>query len=241
LRAQGISTLDKIIISHAHKDHYDGIYTLIEAGIQVHEVRINFPLEAVCERDRGTGGCDLRDLTRLRKFLMANSVFVAPIRAGDSYYSTGGVQLIVKEVFDGEHTPVGPTDINDTCAVLKRTPGGTSALFAGDLNRHIGEYLAKNGKDLSADILKVPHHGSESLAPNSFFDRVHPKAALVPAPSWLWEGERTHRVREYLKAKNIPTYVNGRDGNVTVTFTDSGYSITSSQAPPTSHKPVSSR
>jgi competence protein ComEC len=109
--------------------------------------------------------------------------------------------------------------------------GSIKALFTGDLNTRLGEWLATSKFDLKADLLKVPHHGTDGLAPNSFFDRVAPKAALVPSPQELWYSLRSKRAREYFKGNDIPTYVSGIDGTVKVTITADKFEIKTSTTP----------
>ena len=48
---------------------------------------------------------------------------------------------------------------------------------------------------LKADILKAPHHGTEVLAENEFFETVRPSVMVVPSPKALWLSERSRRVR----------------------------------------------
>jgi beta-lactamase superfamily II metal-dependent hydrolase len=81
--------------------------------------------------------------------------------------------------------------------------------------------------DLAADILKVPHHGTESAAPDIFFDRVGPKAALVPASRTLWLSVRSKRIRTYFAEHHVASYVSGIDGDVTVFMRDGSFSIES--------------
>ena len=97
-------------------------------------------------------------------------------------------------------------------------------LFTGDLNRKLGGWLAKSN-EIHADILKVPHHGTEGLAPNSFFNAVAPKYALVPSTQQLWCSKRSSRVRSWFKSRKTPVFVNGFHGHVTVRFSDSGIEI----------------
>jgi beta-lactamase superfamily II metal-dependent hydrolase len=71
----------------------------------------------------------------------------------------------------------------------------------------------------------MPHHGTEGCAPDVFFDRVRPKAALIPAPRELWLSERSIRMRTYLARHAIPAYVSGIHGHVTVTLTENAFAI----------------
>ena len=71
---------------------------------------------------------------------------------------------------------------------------------------------------MKADLMKMPHHGTESLAPNSFFDRVDPKFVLVPGSVRIWCGELGARPRKWVEGKGIPTWVSGNSGHVRVDF-----------------------
>ena len=85
--------------------------------------------------------------------------------------------------------------------------------------------MATSGFDLKADLLKMPHHGTEGLAPNEFFAKVDPKVAMVTSPKELWFSLRSKRAREWCAERKIPAYVNGLCGTVEVEMNDSGYVI----------------
>jgi competence protein ComEC len=127
---------------------------------------------------------------------------------------------------------VGRTDVNDTSVLLLLSHGRTKALFTGDLNMALGAHLAQEGSRIEADILKVPHHGAESVAPNAFFDRVAPRLALAPCPTTLWSSDRNQRVREHLRGKGVETLVSGLNGDVAVRLGSRGYSATVEKATP---------
>ena len=128
---------------------------------------------------------------------------------------------------DGIHTPVGKTDVNDMSAIMLLSNADMRALFTGDLNLALGSFLA-DSKDtrLKAQFLKMPHHGAENLAPNSFFDWVNPSVVIVPAPEKLWLSERSSRARNWAAAKMVGTYVTGSEGSVTVLLRPDRYDIT---------------
>jgi len=106
--------------------------------------------------------------------------------------------------------------------------GPSRALFTGDLNHRLGAWLASGPFDLSAHILKVPHHGTAGIAPPEFFDRVGARVALVPSPRNLWFSLRSKLARDYYATRTIPAFVSGIHGDVTVTFTSEGFRVDSS-------------
>jgi len=58
-------------------------------------------------------------------------------------------------------------DLNNYSAVLKLTYGDTSFLFTGDAEAESESEMLAAGYNLSADVLKVGHHGSSS-GPESY-------------------------------------------------------------------------
>lgn len=235
LARHGVRHLNLVVISHFHKDHYNRLRDFIEAGIRVDRVAVNVPVERsiiLAERPRGY---DPLDVQALLQFLRERQIPYFTPREGQRLIgivlSDGRVvALDVICLYDGEHTPVGETDTNDTSIILRLSDGGTRALFTGDLNWKLGSWLAQSKFDLAADILKAPHHGTERAAPDEFFDRVHPKAVLVPAPKALWLSIRSKRIRTYFSEHHIPAYVSGIDGDVVVSLWDGGFSIETGNA-----------
>ena len=129
----------------------------------------------------------------------------------------GGATLEVVQQLDASGPPVGSIDVNDTSTVLQFDVDDTSVLFSGDVNEAAGMRLVEHGLDLRDTVLlKVPHHGAESLPPDEFFDAIDPDYAFVPADETLWAHERTARTRAWLEAHDVPTFVSGEVGNVTV-------------------------
>ena len=70
-------------------------------------------------------------------------------------------------------------DENNTTVVYKLNYGKTSCLFTGDITS-IAEFgLINENKDIEADILKVPHHGSEYSTSKEFVETVNPEYAVI--------------------------------------------------------------
>lgn len=224
MNQNNIKSADKIFISHAHKDHYNGIFGLIGSGVKIGTVYFNIPDKEVCDREK-PWGCDYDHVLHTIKFIRDRNIPVETLNAGDTFHPQDNAVLKVLAVYDGSNSPVGKTDINDASAIMKLSYGNITVLFPGDLNRNLSEYLIKAGYDVKADILKVPHHGAEGVATNNFFDTVSPKLALVPAPKDLWLSDRSKRIRDYFAGKNVPVLVSGIDGDVTVILYKDKYEV----------------
>jgi competence protein ComEC len=71
-------------------------------------------------------------------------------------------------------------DNNSSC-VLRITNGYKTILLTGDIEKLAENDLVKwDGKNLAADILVAPHHGSKTSAMNEFIDDVNPSIVLFP-------------------------------------------------------------
>lgn len=224
LQKMGVKKIDTVFITHPHKDHYLGLLALLESGIPITTVYMNEVSRIACGAEMPFG-CDYEELINYRAMLKSNKVEVLEAKAGMIFDLGFASSLKILYAFDGVHTPVGLTDINDMSYIMRLKHGFTTALFTGDLNAKLGNYLAQKGQDLKADILKLPHHGTEGAAPDSFYDAVSPKAVLVPSPALLWCSARSARMKNWVESRKIPSYVNGFSGNVTVSMNLFGFQI----------------
>jgi competence protein ComEC len=224
LQRRGVKKIERVFLSHLHKDHYAGLTAILDAGIEVCDVFVNRPDPSVCDAEV-PWGCDSAHIDAMLEALKEKGVPVTGVERGQVVYDKDGVRLQVLHAYDGVTTPVGRTDVNDTSILMSLEYGRTRVLFTGDLNAPLGTYLASHATDLKADILKVPHHGTEAVAPNEFFDRVGASLALVPSPRRLWLSERSERVRWYFEKAGTRTLVSGIDGHVTIRIRKDGFKV----------------
>lgn len=229
LKARKIDRLDMVVLTHFHWDHYGKLRDIIDGGVKVERVVLNLPASRELADVEKPWGCNWEDVQALLRYLSDRKITYFIPRIGERLIEVrrDGVvsTLDVVCVYDGVDTPVGKTDINDTSIILRLTHGPTKVLLTGDLNQKLGAWLATSGFDLKADLLKMPHHGTEGLAPNEFFEKVAPKAVLVPSPKELWFALRSKRAREWCAERKIPAYVNGICGTVTVEMSATGYEV----------------
>ena len=234
LQKEKVKRLRLVVVSHFHLDHYGRLKDFIEAGIAVERVAINLPGDRrLADRER-PWGCDWDHVQALLAFLKEKGIPYFTPKAGERLVEVRhkDVLTVLDTVclYDGINTPIGETDLNDTSIILRFTHGKTRALFTGDLNLALGTYLATSDFDLKADLLKAPHHGTEGMAPNEFFQRVDARAVLVPSPLELWFSLRSKRARDFFEEAKVPAYVSGIHGNVTVRFTGSDFKIETERA-----------
>ena len=111
--------------------------------------------------------------------------------------------------------------------VLRLTCGDFSALFTGDLEGSGLKGLLRSGEDLSADLLKIPHHGSKNSYDEDFYRAVDADAVIISVGKNSY-GHPAESVVEYWPRHYADLYRTDEDGAVTVTVDPKGsYEITS--------------
>ena len=64
------------------------------------------------------------------------------------------------------------SDANNTSIILRIDYGSTSFLFVGDAEREAEQAVLNSNSDLSATVLKVGHHGSDTSSSYVFLREV---------------------------------------------------------------------
>lgn len=231
LDKRGITHIDDLIITHAHRNHYEGIGSLLEHLKGIKRVYFNLPPKSRCDQETWSTGCDYEHVLATRETIKSAGVSLLELRTGQSFYNEGAdIELKVVYVHDGLSPPIGETSINDTSAVTYLRFGKVSVFFSADLDKDVGAYIAKHLALPQADILTAPHHGVESAAPNEFLAKINAKVLMVSVAKKHWLGKRGDRIRLFAEQHKMPVYVTGIHGNVTVRLRRDGYDITTEKA-----------
>lgn len=174
LRARRRAYLDIVVLSHPHPDHYAGLLALAPS-VGIGEFWYGVPPSEVPAPDGTTR--DVGGFSRLFERLRARGI---PMRAvGELCQGTPATPGYTIEVL-GPCPDIAPEQgANDNSLVLRIQSGDRAALFPGDAERWAEARLMLTDRMLSADFLKVGHHGSRSSSTPEFVARVHPRVASV--------------------------------------------------------------
>jgi len=221
--ALGIKAIDHFFVSHPHRDHYEGLIALLDAGITVSNLHIRIPPKHICDREI-PWGCDMKDIRSFMQKAIDHGISIHHPEVGFLYQVTPNSTLEILHAQEDD-LPSDTIDVNDLSLIMKWSINDTTVLFTGDLNRKVGTILSGDPR-MRSDFLKMPHHGARSIAPNEFFDQVDPDYVVVPGPKWIWCGERGTQARDWVERKKLPVWINGIDGNIKVDFFDDRIVIT---------------
>ncbi|OAT23268.1 DNA internalization-related competence protein ComEC/Rec2 [Proteus myxofaciens] len=103
---------------------------------------------------------------------------------------------------------------NNSSCVIKVTDGKRHILLTGDLEKEGEAQLLRLKKhQLNADILQVPHHGSQTSSTLAFIHAVSPKFALVSVARyspWRLPSDTVHRRYKKEAIKWLTTSISGQ-------------------------------
>ncbi len=163
LQKNGISSIDHVLITHAHNDHYGGVFSVfdnIEVGnlittdeFQSRKIWDRISLEIETER------CSVLTVTDTTHISFDEIKFKI-IHPDRSYKDN---------------------NINNLSIVVRLDYGDLSVLFTGDAEHEVEEYLIKKYPEfLDCDVLKVGHHGSKTASSPAFIKAVDPQYVIIP-------------------------------------------------------------
>lgn len=202
LLAHGVTRLDAVVSTHPDRDHIGGLFSVLEA----------MPVDRVLLSGHASG----RPLEAgLIELCDALDVPVERLHRGDQM-RLGGARLEVLHPPPGSYVPAS---VNDGGVVMRVSwddaeHGRFSALLTGDIEQ--GAEALLSGSDCSADILRVPHHGSHTSSTPAFIAAVKPKAAIVSTRQTRQRKAMGPGVKERYQAEGIPLWRTDLSGAVRV-------------------------
>lgn len=186
----GDRTIDAVVETHPDADHMGGFLDVLErykvgAFITPGIVKKNTLTDAL---DRGVDK---------EKAL----IYVA--RRGMVIDLGGGAHLDV--LYPDVDVSGWENKTNDGSIVMRLVYGETEVLLTGDAAFETEDYLlVAASSTLSADILKVGHHGSKTSTSDNFIKAVHPQLAVVSAGEGNMYGHPAPEVLDRLQAAGVP-------------------------------------
>ena len=146
-----IERLERVILTHPHADHIGGIRAVLD----------NFTVDEIF--DNG-----FKSRSPLYKDYRTADLKISTLKAGDVLQFGGGVKFNVLN----PHPLVKFDSINNQSIVGKLTFGDFSMLFTADAEKSLEDFLTDY--DISATVLKAPHHGSKTSSSMEFLQAVNP-------------------------------------------------------------------
>lgn len=203
LQSQNIKKLDYLVGTHPHSDHIGGLDDVLNS----------LPVDRVLLPDIANNTATFEEVLDT---LDKNNVKITKPDIGAQY-----------NLGDATFTILAPNktydNMNDNSLVIKLNFGNNSFLFTGDAEKQSEKDLLAKGYDLSADVLKLGHHGSETSTSQEFLDAVSPDYAVVSVGKDNDYGHPKEEVLQIIKDRSIKLYRTDQQG--TIVFTSNGKNI----------------
>jgi competence protein ComEC len=107
---------------------------------------------------------------------------------------------------------------NNDSMVLKISNATHSFLLTGDIEKQTEFKLLKHHPDkLSADVLKIPHHGSKTSSSINFLQTIAPRLAIISCGAENHFGFPHRQVLDNLKKTKTPCLTTAFQGGISVT------------------------
>ena len=198
LRRLGVDRLDFLVLTHADGDHIGGAPTVMR----------EFAVGTIVHADHDLSHPVMREVIDLAR---DGGVAVRQVRRGDLLFWRPSIQVTVLNPPEP-----GPDDDNNRSVVLHLAYRSSAILLTGDIESSAERELVESGVLRHADVLKVPHHGSNSSSTAEFLDAVEPQIAVVSAGRHnAFDHPRDGALRR-LRARGAEVFRTDLAGTVTV-------------------------
>lgn len=196
LKSLGISSIDRLYISHSHADHMGEIQN-ISQEMEIKEIAASketYEDKAFQEQIRGINKNKMVEIQpkTTHDYPTINTLVLHPIEA----YK----------------------DKNNQSLVLYVKMGEDYWLFTGDIEAEGEKDLIKSFPSLRIDYLKLGHHGSSTSSTNEFINCVQPKKAFVSVGKKNSYGHPSSEVLQSLLDKEIDIYSTAEDGAIKINY-----------------------
>ncbi len=199
LKSKNVDRLKYVIATHPHSDHMGGMSEVIN----------EFAIENII----------------LPKATNNTKVFENMVLA----IKNNNVKVItpkINEVYalgDSEFKILSPESIeydnlNNYSVVVKLEYGKSSFIFTGDIEKLIENKLVESA-DLSATVLKVAHHGSDSSSTSEFIKEVNPTVSVISVGKGNDYGHPKEKVLKRIEEVSEHIYRTDVNGTIGI-FTD---------------------
>jgi competence protein ComEC len=197
LWSRGLKTVDVVALSHGDHDHLDGLHSVLE-DFRVKELWIG-------RDDNRRAVQDLLDQAH------AHGVSVIHATAG-TRFNWGGSDDEILWPADPE---AAEKATNNNSMVIRLGDGQIHFLLTGDIEKAAEAAIVGENLPMTADFLKVPHHGSKTSSTEEFLTAVAPRYAVASVGEGNPFGHPAQPVVDRYTSDGIRFLRTDRDGAVT--------------------------
>lgn len=212
----GIDKIDIFLITHFHRDHAGGAHKII-SSLDVKKIVCHKFSDLSTMQER-FWYIDMSISRSIRETFGSMSIFMESACENNKLknYDVGDAKVYTLSQNNDA------VNVNNKSIVFKLVYGYFSMLFMADAESEVEKELLEEDADLSADVLKIGHHGSKTSTTDEFLDKVNPKYAVVSCGNGNDYNHPYGAVTKRFEDKNIPLYRTDELGDIVITVKDDG-------------------
>jgi competence protein ComEC len=169
LKAQGVTTIDHVVLTHPHGDHFMGLKAVFR----------NFQVKNFYDTRADNTDAVMDDEVRAQAASMPGCKVHYPETGATLNWDSRVTVKVLNTCTDNIKTKDSP-ELNNCSMVLRFFYNGHGLLMTGDIESPVENAMTKLFKSgLQSTYLKVSHHGSNTSSAPKFLERVQPRVAIV--------------------------------------------------------------
>lgn len=180
--------IEVILITHPDSDHIEGLVNVLQ----------NYKVDMIIETDVASESAvyaKLQELIKEKNIPKIKGTRNTKIKIGEK----NELEILNSE----DENAKAQKETNSSSIVAKLIVGNEKFLFTGDLPSENEAKLISQNVDLSANVLKVGHHGSKYSTSVDFLDKVNPEEAVISVGKNNRYGHPAMETLDRLKNKKI--------------------------------------
>ena len=195
LKSENIQKFDYIVGTHPHEDHIGSLDDVINA----------YDFDTILFPKVTTTTKTFENLVNAVK--NKNKKFTTPVSGNE--YTLGDAKFKILAPSSDSYQ-----SLNNYSIVIKLTYGENTFMFTGDAETLSETEMLNSFDDLTADVLKIGHHGSTTSTSKKFLNAVNPKYAVISVGKDNTYNHPTKTTMNKLEELKIPVYRTDEEGTI---------------------------
>lgn len=196
LKTYDIEVLDMVFLTHPHEDHIGGMGDVLN----------NFSIGEFYAPDKVLV---TKSYERMTSALKSQGKSINVLTGGMEFTFDNGITLSI--LSPNKASYLSP---NNYSPMMRLSMGNCAFLFTGDAEELIETEVLKTGQNITANILKAPHHGSKTSSSVPFLEKVAAEYIIVTSDEGNDHNLPSPEILARYKATGAKTLLTEEMGNI---------------------------